>query len=194
MILGISGSPRSQATAYVCKQALKQLEKLSYETRYWSVKGKKIEFCTHCEYCRKGEGCVYRDDMDSLYSLIEQASAYVFATPVYNGNISGQLKTVMDRNRALLRKNNKVLRYKPVIAIAVGGDRSGGQEPAIQMISSFFTMNGAVMVSGGTFGANLGASFWSKDTLEGVMKDEEGFRSLDKTINRLDKYLKVYSR
>ncbi|MFC1802476.1 flavodoxin family protein [Thermoproteota archaeon] len=194
MILGISGSPRSQATEYVCKKALKQLEKLGYETSFWSVRGKKIGFCTHCDYCSEGEGCVFRDDMDSLYPLIEQASAYVFATPVYNGNVSGQLKTVMDRNRALLRRNNKVLRYKPVIAIAVGGDRSGGQEPAIQQISSFFTMNGAVMVSGGTFGANLGASFWSKDTLEGVMGDMEGFRSLDKTINRLDKYIKEYSR
>jgi len=193
MILGVSGSPRPKATEYVCKNALAQLEELGYETAYWSVMGKKLNFCTHCDYCRKGEGCVFKDDMNTLYPLLEEASAYVFATPVYNGNVSGQLKTVMDRCRALFSKDNKVFRYKPVIAIAVGGDRVGGQEPAIQQISSFFIMNGGVPVSGGTFGANLGATFWSKDTLEGVMEDEEGFRSLSKTVKRLDKYLKEHS-
>jgi multimeric flavodoxin WrbA len=192
MILGISGSPRSKATEYVCKKTLAQLEALGYKTTYWSVMGKKLNFCTHCNYCRKSEGCIFNDDMTILYQLLEDASAFVFATPVYNGYISGQLKTVMDRCRALLSRNNKVFRYKPAITIAVGGDRAGGQEPAIQQMSSFFIMNGAVPISGGTFGANLGATFWSKDTLEGVMEDEEGYISLSKTIKRLDKYLETH--
>jgi multimeric flavodoxin WrbA len=194
MILGVSGSPRSKSTEYVCKQALQMLEELGYETEYWSVKGKQINFCTHCDYCKKGEGCVFNDDMQSLYSLLEEASAYVVSTPVYNGNVSGQLKTTMDRCRALFSRNHKVFRYKPVIAIAVGGDRAGGQETAIQQIIDFYLMNGGLPISGGTFGANLGASFWSKDSLEGVMKDEEGFRSLQKTVKRLDKYLKEHKR
>ena len=41
-----------------------------------------------------------------------------------------------------------------------------------------------IPVSGGFFGANLGATFWSKDTLEGVKGDEEGFRSLRKTVRK----------
>jgi multimeric flavodoxin WrbA len=192
MILGVSGSPRLKATEYVCKISLQQLEKLDYKTYYWSVRGKKINFCTHCDYCRKEKGCVFKDDMNALYHLLKEAKAYVIATPVYNGNVSGQLKTIMDRCRALLTKNNKVFRYKPVISIAVGGDRSGGQEPAIQQITSFFLMNGGIPISGGTFGANLGATFWSKDSLEGVMEDSEGFRSLEMTIKRLDKYLKEH--
>ncbi|MCB2172472.1 flavodoxin family protein [archaeon] len=194
MILGISGSPRSKSTEYVCKQALQLIEELGYETKYWSVKGKKINFCVHCDYCKKGEGCVFNDDMQSLYELLEEATAYVISTPVYNGNVSGQLKTVMDRCRALFSRNHKVFRYKPVIAIAVGGDRAGGQETAIQQIIDFYVMNGGLPISGGTFGANLGASFWSKDSLEGVMEDEEGFRSLQKTVKRLDKYIKEHKK
>jgi multimeric flavodoxin WrbA len=189
MILGVSGSPRPKSTEYVCKKALEQLEWLGYETVYWSVMGKKLNFCTHCDHCKKGEGCVFNDDMNTLYPLLEEAEAYVFATPVYDGNVSGQLKTVMDRCRALFTRNHKVFRYKPVITIAVGGDRVGGQEPAMQQIASFFVMNGGVPVSGGSFGANLGAAFWSKDTLEGVMEDEEGFRALTRTVRHLDKYL-----
>ncbi|RLI02761.1 flavodoxin family protein [Candidatus Bathyarchaeota archaeon] len=194
MILGVSGSPRSKSTEYVCKQALQMLEELGYETKYWSVKGKKINFCTHCDYCKKGEGCVFNDNMQSLYELLEEATAYVISTPVYNGNVSGQLKTVMDRCRSLFSRNHKVFRYKPVIAIAVGGDRAGGQEAAIQQIIDFYVMNGGLPISGGTFGANLGASFWSKDSLKGVMEDEEGFRSLQKTVKLLDKYIKEYKK
>jgi hypothetical protein len=41
-----------------------------------------------------------------------------------------------------------------------------------------------IPVSGGFFGANLGATFWSHDTLEEAEKDEEGFRSLRKTTRR----------
>jgi multimeric flavodoxin WrbA len=70
------------------------------------------------------------------------------------------------------------------LQIAVGGDRMGGQELAIQQIHTFYILNGMIPISGGFFGANLGATFWSKDNLDGVKKDEEGFRSLRKTIRR----------
>ena len=189
MILGVSGSPRNRATEYVLRQALNQLNLSGYETNYWGVRGKQLGFCTHCDYCLKGEGCAINDDMQELCVLLEQAEAYVFATPVYNGSISGQLKVVMDRTRAMFASNNKALRYKPGIAIVVGGDRTGGQELAIQQILNYYTMSGAIPVSGGFFGANLGASFWSKDTLDGVKEDEEGFRGLEKTLKRLIKYM-----
>ena len=48
--------------------------------------------------------------------------------------------------------------------------------------TAFYILNGIIPVSGGSFGANLGATFWSKDTLSGVKKDKEGFRSLKKTM------------
>jgi multimeric flavodoxin WrbA len=189
MILGVSGSPRNRATEYVLRQALNQLNLAGYETTFWGGRGKTFGFCNHCDYCLKGEGCVIDDDIQELYTLLEQADAYVFATPVYNGSVSGQLKAVMDRTRALFASNSKVLRYKPGFAIAVGGDRAGGQEHAIQQLLNYYTMSGAVPVSGGFFGANLGASFWSKDTLKGVKEDEEGFRTLDKSLKRLIKYM-----
>ena len=75
------------------------------------------------------------------------------------------------------------------MAIAVGGDRSGGQELAIQQIITYYTLNGVLAVSGGAFGANIGATFWSKDTLEGVMGDGEGLRSLRKTVKRFAEHV-----
>ena len=192
MIVGICGSPREQATEYVLREALDMLEKLGFKTEFFTVRGKKIGFCTHCDHCLKHKDCIIVDDMSLLYSLLKDSEGIIIATPVYNGGISAQTKAVMDRCRALVAADKNFFRYKVGMAIAVGGDRIGGQELAIQQIITFYILNGIIPVSGGSFGANLGATFWSKDTLEGVKKDEEGFRSLRKTIKKFAEFLKKF--
>jgi len=193
MIVGICGSPRQQATDFVLKEALKMLSEKGFETRFWAVHGKWIEFCTHCDYCLKNKECVIQDDMQDLYALLTEAKGIIFATPVYNGGVSAQIKAVMDRTRALVAADKNVFKGKIGMGIAIGGDRNGGQEFALMQIHSFYIINGMIPVSGGFFGANLGATFWSKDTLEGVKSDEEGFRSLKKTVKRFADYMEKYS-
>ena len=184
MILGISGSPRKMATEHILKEALKMLEERGFQTELFTVRAKNISPCRHCDFCLKNKECIVKDDMYQLYPLIREAEGYVLATPVYNGSMSAQTKIVIDRTRATLAADPKALRYKPGMAIAVGGDRMGGQELALQQIHTFYVLNGMLPVSGGFFGANLGATFWSRDTLEGAISDEEGFRSLRKTVRK----------
>jgi multimeric flavodoxin WrbA len=184
MIVGICGSPRNGATEHVLREALNTLETMGFNSVFFTVRGKKIGFCTHCDHCLKHKECIIQDDMKIVYSLLRDAEGIIIATPVYNGGVSAQTKAVLDRCRALLAANPKVFKYKIGMAIAVGGDRSGGQELALQQIHTFYILNGVIPVSGGSFGANLGATFWSKDTLEGVKEDKEGFRSLKKTVKR----------
>ena len=43
----------------------------------------------------------------------------------------------------------------------------GGQEIAIRSILDFYVISEMIPVGGGSFGANLGGTFWSKD--KGVM-------------------------
>ena len=184
MIVGICGSPRNGATEHVLKEALSMLEKMGFETEFFTVRNKKIGFCTHCDHCLAHKECIIKDDMDTVYSLLTEARGIILATPVYNGGISAQTKAVMDRCRALLATDINALKYKIGTVITVGGDRIGGQEPAIQQIHAFYVLNGVIPISGGPFGANLGANFWSKDTLDAVKEDKEGFRSLKKNIKR----------
>ena len=184
MIVGICGSPRKGATEHVLREALNLLETKGFKTEFFTVRNKKIGFCTHCDHCLKHKECIINDDMNTIYSLLKDADGIVLATPVYNGGISAQTKAVMDRCRALFAADPNVLKYKIGTVIIVGGDRIGGQEPAIQQIHAFYVLNGVIPISGGPFGANLGANFWSKDTIEGVKEDKEGFRSLKKTIKR----------
>jgi multimeric flavodoxin WrbA len=189
MILGLCGSPRARTTEYVLRKALEMLEEQGFETEFYTVRGKDLGFCIHCDHCLNGEGCILQDDIQLLYPLLEEAEGFIIATPVYNGGVSAQTKAVMDRTRALLAADPEAFRGKAGIAIAIRGDRSGGQELAIQQIITFYTLNGVLTLSGGSFGANIGAAFWSQDTMEGIVADEEGFRGLRKTIKRFSEFL-----
>jgi multimeric flavodoxin WrbA len=191
LLLGICASPRKQGTDYAVQYALNYAaEKFNFETEFWTVRAKTIKFCVHCDYCiREKKGCMHVDNMTELYPIIEKAKFLLFGTPVFQGNLSGQLKTIMDRCRALVAMNPKVFIGKIGIALAVGGDRSGGQEIAIRSILDFYQQNHIISVSGGAFGANLGASLWSNDKGKtGIAQDEEGLRTIRKVIKRLAEF------
>jgi multimeric flavodoxin WrbA len=192
MIVGICGSHREQATDFVLKEALRMLSEKGIETQFWSVRGKRVGFCMHCDFCLKNKVCVQKDDMQELYALLKDAKAIIFATPVYNGGVSAQTKAVMDRCRAAVAGDKNFFRGKIGMGIALGGDRAGGQEAALMQIHTFYILNGVVAVGGGFFGANLGATFWTKDTLEAVKLDEEGFRSLRKTVKWFGEFVERY--
>ncbi|MEJ2293143.1 MAG: flavodoxin family protein [Candidatus Lokiarchaeota archaeon] len=188
LLLGICGSPRKEGTEFAIQYALNYArERFGFETSFWTVRAKKINFCINCDYCiNEKKGCVFKDDMLELYPKLEKAKFLLFGTPVFQGNLSGQLKTVMDRCRALVAKNPMVFKDKYGVAVAIGGDRNGGQEIAIRTILDFYQQNHVISLSGGAFGANLGASLWSKDEgREGVKNDEEGLRAIRKIIKRM---------
>ena len=192
LVLGICGSPRKQATEYVLHEALSMMEEKGFETEFFTVRGKDIVPCRHCDYCMRKKECIIKDDMYEVYPLIQKAEGIILATPVYNGGLSANLKSVMDRCRALGAVDFNFLRYKVGMGIAVGGDRMGGQELAMQQIITYYVLNGAIPISGGAFGSNLGANFWSQDSLKGVKMDEEGFRSLRKTVKRFAIFLEKF--
>ncbi|NLA76136.1 MAG: flavodoxin family protein [Deltaproteobacteria bacterium] len=189
-IIGISGSPRIASTDYAVKLALDYAaEKHGAETDYYSVHKKQINFCIHCDYCvRKKEGCIHKDDMSELYPKLEWADAWILGSPVYQGAISGQLKTLLDRLRASVARKKNIFAGKIGAGLASAGDRVGGQESAIKTMHDFFIINQMIPVGGGAFGANLGMTFWSKDKkAEGAAGDEEGIMSIHRTIDHLIK-------
>ena len=187
-LLGISGSPRAAATEYAIREALRYAEeKYAVETEYFSVAKKQIEFCIHCDSCiRTKQGCIFKDDMQEAYRLLQWADAYIIGSPVYQGNISGQLKTFLDRTRAILAQDIQVFANKVGAGIAIGGDRVGGQEPTLRTIHDFYIINHIFSVGGGAFGANLGAAMWSKDRgAEGTEADKQGLKALYRTMDQL---------
>ncbi|WP_305063777.1 flavodoxin family protein [Methanococcoides sp.] len=187
-LLGISGSPRKKATDRMVRAALEYAEeKYNVEVEYFSAKGKDLKFCIHCDYCvRTKQGCIHKDDIVELYDKMVWADAWIIGSPVYQGTVSGQTKTIMDRCRAVVARDPKVFMNKVGAGMADGGDRVGGQEPALQVIHNFYIISEMIPVSGGSFGSNLGGTFWSQDKgAEGIEVDDEGLRSMRKTVRRL---------
>ena len=191
-VFGICGSPRANTTEYVIKNALNKLENDGFETKLFSCIGKTIKPCMHCDYCLENKKCIIDDDMSEVYRHLQDADGIILATPVQSGGISSNLAAIMDRTRALEAIYYNLLRGKIGMSIAVGGDRTGGQDFAHLKNITYFMIHGIIPVSGGPFGSNLGASFWSNDSLDDIKNDGYGMESLDRTLVEFENFLKKY--
>ena len=191
-VFGICASPRNNTTEYVLKKALDMLEEHDFETEMFTCQAKDIKPCMHCDYCLENKRCIIDDDMKGVYEGLRNADGIILATPVQSGGISSNLSAIMDRTRALEAVDYNLLRGKIGMSIAVGGDRTGGQDFAHLKNITYFTIHGIIPVSGGPFGSNLGASFWSNDSLDDIKDDEYGMESLNRTLREFENFLNKY--
>ena len=65
------------------------------------MREKNIRFCLGCFACQRTGKCVINDDMAEIVPRMEQADVLVFATPIYYYEMSGQMKTLLDRANPL---------------------------------------------------------------------------------------------
>lgn len=65
------------------------------------LRGKNIRFCKGCLACQKTQQCVITDDAPEIVNKMLNADVIVFATPIYYYEMSGQLKTLLDRANPL---------------------------------------------------------------------------------------------
>ena len=72
-----------------------------HEVEKVSLRGKNIGFCTGCLACQKTQRCVIRDDAPEIVQKMKASDIVAFATPVYYYEMSGQLKTLLDRANPL---------------------------------------------------------------------------------------------
>jgi multimeric flavodoxin WrbA len=79
-----------------------------------------------------------KDDFQKLRSMIDEADALVFSTPVYFGDISESSKRFLDRWRRCERGNpDSPLIGKPVIGIAAAGGSGGGAVNALRNLEIY---------------------------------------------------------
>jgi len=66
-----------------------------------SLVGKNIQFCKGCLACQKLGRCVINDDVNDIMARVLKADVVVWATPIYYYEMSGQMKTLIDRMNAM---------------------------------------------------------------------------------------------
>lgn len=79
----------------------KGAEDAGNEVEIVSLKGKRIGFCTGCFECLKRGHCVIDDDANAITEKILETDVVVWATPIYYYEMSGQMKTMIDRANSL---------------------------------------------------------------------------------------------
>ena len=97
-VLIISASPRKNSNSEALALAFADgAKEAGHEVEFVSLRGKTVNFCRGCFVCQEKLRCVIRDDADAVCQKALGADVLVFATPIYYYEMSGQLKTLLDR-------------------------------------------------------------------------------------------------
>lgn len=101
-ILVISTSLRAKSNSDILTEHLIAGAKdAGHEVEHISLKGKDLKFCIGCLACQKTQQCVLKDDAVWIAEKVKNADTLVFATPIYYYEMSGQMKTLLDRMNPL---------------------------------------------------------------------------------------------
>ncbi len=94
-----------------------------HDVEFITLKDKNINFCKGCLACQKLGKCVIDDDANDIMLKMKEANVIVWATPVYYYEMSGQMKTLIDRANALFSLGKK---FSEVYVITTSADASEG--------------------------------------------------------------------
>ncbi len=102
-VLAVNGSYRDDGTTDKAVGLLIQnLLAAGAEVEYIHLRNYPIEFCLNCRECTQQAGeapgkCVLDDGLNELVEKIEQADAYIFASPTNFGSVTALYKRFMER-------------------------------------------------------------------------------------------------
>ena len=102
-IIAVNGSPRKEwNTATLLKKALEGAASQGVETELVHLYDLNYKGCISCFACKEKGGksygrCVVRDDLKPMFKKIEATDALILGSPIYLGNITGQMQSFMER-------------------------------------------------------------------------------------------------
>lgn len=149
-IVMINGSPRNNgATAKILKEMKSNLYELGqYDISYMDISKLAIQPCTGCCYCYRKGSCCIEDDGEELSKKIEEANAVIIGTPTYASNMSGQLKTFIDRGHFVVEQ---LLVNKYVVSVVTG--ENYGKNDVKKILNKLFLYSGGINV--GSIAVNI---------------------------------------
>lgn len=119
-VLVISTSLRTNSNSDLLAEAFMDgAREAGHEVEKVSFKDKTIEFCRGCLACQKTGNCIIQDDVGEIVQKMLYADVLAFATPVYFYEMSGQMKTLLDRANPLYTADYA---YRDVYLLAAAAD------------------------------------------------------------------------
>lgn len=97
-VLVITTSLRAKSNSDIlAEELIRGAKDAGHEVEKISLKGKEIRYCIGCLACQKTQKCVQKDDAAEIAEKVKNADTLVFVTPIYYYEMSGQMKTLLDR-------------------------------------------------------------------------------------------------
>ena len=105
-VVVISTSLRPSSNSHAMAEQFSEGAKAAgHEVELISLRDKEIKFCIGCLSCQKTGNCVFKDDVPAIMESVLNADVVVWATPIYYYEMSGQMKTLIDRMNAMYPKD-----------------------------------------------------------------------------------------
>ena len=110
-----NGSPRKKGETKKLIQELSQ--ELGGEIKVVDAYTANIRPCVDCRWCFTREGCAVKDEMQEVFSYIQECDHIVIASPIYFEELTGMLLAILSRlqtyfSARYLRKEDPVPRKK----------------------------------------------------------------------------------
>ena len=89
----------------LAEQFIEGVKATGNEVEKVSLTDKNIQFCKGCMACQKLGRCVIKDDVNDIMAKVLKADVICWATPIYYYEMSGQMKTLIDRMNAMYEQD-----------------------------------------------------------------------------------------
>lgn len=102
-VLAINGSPRKGwNTATLLNKALEGAASQGAATELIHLYDLNYKGCISCFACKLKGGksygkCAYQDDLTPILDKIDKADAVILGSPIYLGNVTGEMRSLMER-------------------------------------------------------------------------------------------------
>ena len=155
-VLIISTSPRKGGNSdTLAEEFARGAREAGHEVEKIGLWDKTIGFCRGCLACQKTGRCVIHDDADIIAQKMLTADVIVFATPIYYYEMSGQMKTMLDRGNPLYA-SNYAFREIYLLAAAADTDESA-MDGAIKGLEGWIACFEKARLAGMVFGGGADA-------------------------------------
>ncbi len=151
-VLNILGSPRKKGTSSRIAEAFaKEAEARGAVVARYYLNGLSYKGCQACEVCHtKLDHCVLQDDLTAVLDAMRTSDVIVCASPVYYGDVSGQLKMLVDRTWSHVNYvpdaenpyQSRIPAGKTALFILTQGDVEEKHGDIIQRYAPFFELYG----------------------------------------------------
>ncbi len=116
-VVAVNGSPRKSATHRLLIELADLLEVQQIQVSIINLSDHQIHDCVGCEICiRKTTLCFQEDDSQTILSQLVVADGVILASPVYVMNITGRLKSLIDKTAGWIHR--PPMAGKPVLSVA----------------------------------------------------------------------------